>query len=153
MGRVGDGLAVLLATLWVGGMWAVGYGVTPVLFGMLGDRALAGETAGRLFELVSWTGFAVAAYLLGFLALGAGGWRRQRRLVMLLFVMLGLIVIAQFGIQPLMAELKRAVAPGQLMDGPLRDRFALWHGISSILYLIQSVLGAVLVLWLRRAPG
>lgn len=152
MGRIGGALAVLLATLWVGGMWTVGYGVTPLLFSALGDRALAGETAGRLFALVGWTGLAVATYLLAYLALGAGGWRRQRPLVMLLLVMVGLIVVAEFGIQPLMAELKRS-GPAQFMDGPLHDRFALLHGISSVLYLIQSVLGAVLVLWLRRVPA
>ena len=153
MGRVAAALAELLATLWVGGMWAVGYGVAPVLFSTLGDRVLAGETAGRLFALVGWTGLSAGTYLLGFLALGAGGWRRHRRLVILLFAMLGLIVFAQFGIQPLMAELKRAAGSAQFMDGPLGDRFALLHGISSALYLIQSALGALLVLWLRRAPG
>jgi hypothetical protein len=31
------------------------------------------------------------------------------------------------------------------MESVLRDRFATWHGISSILYLVQSVLGLLLV--------
>jgi hypothetical protein len=32
----------------------------------------------------------------------------------------------------------------------LRDRFATWHGVSSILYLVQSVLGLWLVVWSGR---
>ena len=38
MSRLAGHLAVLVATLWVGAMWAVGYIVAPTLFGMLGDR-------------------------------------------------------------------------------------------------------------------
>jgi hypothetical protein len=32
------------------------------------------------------------------------------------------------------------------MQSIVRDRFAAWHGVSSVLYLIQSLLGLVLVL-------
>ncbi len=31
-----------------------------------------------------------------------------------------------------------------------RDRFAAWHGVSSVLYLAQSLLGAVLVVLQSR---
>jgi hypothetical protein len=34
------------------------------------------------------------------------------------------------------------------MESVLRDRFMAWHGVASILYLIQSVLGLLLV-WLQ----
>ena len=32
------------------------------------------------------------------------------------------------------------------MQSVLRDRFATWHGISSVLYLVQSAFGLILVL-------
>ena len=35
-----------LLTLWVGGLWIIGYLVTPVLFKTLDNRQLAGELAG-----------------------------------------------------------------------------------------------------------
>jgi hypothetical protein len=42
--------------------------------------------------------------------------------------------------------MKREVAPLDVMLSPLRDRFVLWHGISSSLYLLQSLLGLGLLL-------
>ncbi|HNN85277.1 MAG TPA: DUF4149 domain-containing protein, partial [Accumulibacter sp.] len=35
--------------------------------------------------------------------------------------------------------------PREVMESVLRNRFATWHGVSSILYLVQSVLGLLLV--------
>ncbi|MCH2219439.1 MAG: hypothetical protein MK097_03810 [Dechloromonas sp.] len=65
--------------------------------------------------------------------------------------MMGLLTAAsQFGIQPLMAQLKADALPREVMESVLRDRFAAWHGISSILYLVQSLLGLWLVVWSGR---
>jgi hypothetical protein len=36
------------------------------------------------------------------------------------------------------------------MSSAIRERFATWHGISSLLYLVQSVLGLFLVFGTRR---
>ena len=36
------------------------------------------------------------------------------------------------------------------MNSMMRDRFSTWHGVSSVLYLLQSLLGIALVLGLRR---
>jgi hypothetical protein len=57
---------------------------------------------------------------------------------------------SQFGIQPLLAQLKIDALPRQVMESVLRDRFATWHGVSSILYLLQSILGLWLVVWNTR---
>jgi hypothetical protein len=59
-------------------------------------------------------------------------------------------IASQFGIQPLMAQLKADAMPREVMESVLRDRFAAWHGISSILYLVQSLLGLWLVIWSGR---
>jgi hypothetical protein len=37
------------------------------------------------------------------------------------------------------------------MESVFRDRFATWHGVASILYVIQSLLAVGLVLLGRRA--
>ncbi|MGH8809748.1 MAG: DUF4149 domain-containing protein, partial [Noviherbaspirillum sp.] len=42
---------LLIATLWVGSLWAVGYLVAPTLFATLPDSVLAGTIAGRLFRV------------------------------------------------------------------------------------------------------
>jgi hypothetical protein len=58
-----------------------------------------------------------------------------------------IVAASQFGIQPLMAQLKADALPREVMESVLRDRFATWHGVSSILYLMQSLLGLWLVAW------
>ncbi|HEX7634207.1 MAG TPA: DUF4149 domain-containing protein, partial [Noviherbaspirillum sp.] len=45
---------LLIATLWVGSLWTVGYLVAPTLFATLSDRALAGMIAGSIFRLEAW---------------------------------------------------------------------------------------------------
>ena len=66
-------------------------------------------------------------------------------------LMLALVCAGEFGIQPIMAALKEEALPKQVMESVLRDRFAAWHGVSSVLYIIQSLLGAALVVLLGRS--
>ena len=150
MSRFAEHLLVVLVTLWIGAMWTVGYVVAPTLFGMIGDRTLAGNLAGRLFTLVAWIGLASAAYLLVFQLLRQR-WRALRSGLFWVVVAMALMTLAsQFGIQPLMAQMKADAWPREVMNSVLRDRFATWHGVSSVLYLVQSVLGIVLALGARR---
>ncbi|MBN8440561.1 MAG: DUF4149 domain-containing protein [Thauera sp.] len=149
-GRLAEHLALVTVTLWVGGMWAVGYLVAPVLFDMLPDRMLAGRVAGRLFDFVGWFGIATAAYLLVFSAVRMRWGVLRSSVFWLLLTLLALVAAGHFGIQPLMAELKASAWPRDVMNSVMRDRFATWHGVSSVLYLIQSLLGAMLIFVLRR---
>jgi hypothetical protein len=59
--------------------------------------------------------------------------------------MLLLTMLTQFGIQPLMADLKAQALPLEVSQSEFAGRFRMWHGVSSILYLLQSLLGAALV--------
>ncbi len=150
MRKLSEALYFILIALWVGGMWAIGYMAAPVLFASLGDRQLAGMVAGKLFALIGWVGLGSAAYLLVFLPVRWGG-QVFKRAVFWLVLLMGLLAAAsQFGIQPLMAQLKADALPREVMESVLRDRFAAWHGISSILYLVQSLLGVWLVVWADR---
>ena len=49
-----------------------------------------------------------------------------------------------------MVQLKADAFPRDVMESVMRDRFVAWHGISSILYLVQSLLGLWLVVWSDR---
>ena len=150
MRKLSESLYFTAITLWVGGMWAIGYIAAPVLFSSLGDRQLAGIVAGKLFALIGWIGLGCAAYLLIFL-LARWGSRFFKSAVFWLVLLMALMVAAsQFGIQPLMAQLKSDALPREVMESVLRDRFATWHGVSSILYLMQSMLGLWLVVWSNR---
>jgi MFS family permease len=151
MGRIADALQSIMATLWVGGMWAIGYVVAPVLFSRLGDRALAGLVAGKLFSLIAWIGIASAVYLLVFRTVRYGSAVFKQGVFWIVLLMLALVCAGEFGIQPIMAALKAEALPKQVMESVLRDRFSAWHGVSSVLYIIQSLLGATLIVLLGRS--
>jgi hypothetical protein len=151
MGRFAEALQSIAATLWVGAMWGIGYIVAPVLFSRLGDRALAGLIAGKLFSLIAWVGIACAIYLLLFRMVRYGGGVFKQGVFWIVLLMLALVCAGEFGIQPIMAALKEEALPKQVMESVLRDRFAAWHGVSSVLYIIQSLLGATLVVLLGRS--
>lgn len=145
MGRLAEHLYSIVIALWVGAMWAVGYLVAPTLFHMLDDRMLAGKVAGQLFTYVAWLGMAVAAYLLVFVALRRESGAFRNSVFWIVLVMLALTVAGYFGIQPILNQLKADSFPREVMESALRNRFAVWHGVSSIVYLVQSVLGLLLV--------
>lgn len=150
MRKLSEALYLAVLTLWVGGLWAIGYVVAPVLFASLDDRQLAGVIAGKLFALIGWIGLGGAGWLLVFLV---SRWRRQvlgRAVFWLVLAMALLSAVSLFGIQPLMLQLKAEALPRDVMESVLRDRFVTWHGISSILYLMQSMLGLWLVVWSGR---
>ncbi|MBK8917415.1 MAG: DUF4149 domain-containing protein [Betaproteobacteria bacterium] len=136
--------------LWVGGLCAIGYLAAPTLFSSVGDPQLAGMVAGKLFALVGWIGLGGGAYLLVFL-IGRWGVAVIKRCVFWLVILLLLLTAAGlFGIQPIMAQLKAEALPGYVMDSAFRDRFAAWHGISSVVYLVETLLGLWLVAWGER---
>jgi len=151
--RIADALYSLGIAAWVGGMLAIGYLAAPVLFAQLGDRALAGNLAGEMFRIGAWVGFGCGGYLIVFL-LARKGWRAMRTAIFWVVVaMLAITAAGHFGIQPLLAQLKADALPRQVMESALRSRFATWHGISSGLYLVQSLLGLWLVVFQDRGRG
>lgn len=150
MGGIAAALQSITATLWVGALWAVGFVVAPTLFASLDDRALAGQLAGRLFTLTAWIGMVCAAYLLVFRFALFGRAAFRQGLPWLVLLMLGLVLAGQYGVQPILASLKEQALPQQVMASVFRDRFAAWHGVSSVLYVIQSLCGAALVILLGR---
>ncbi len=145
MRRFWDGLAGTMLVLWIGGIWATGYVAAPVLFASLGDKQLAGALAGKLFEVMAWIGIASATYLLIYRIARDGGGALKTLFFWAVVLMLVLILIGLFGIQPIMQSLKDQAMPHAVMQSVFADRFARWHGVSSILYLIQSAVGLVLI--------
>lgn len=135
----------LLLTLWVGGMLVVGYVVTPVLFSSLGDRMLAGTVAGRLFGFVSLIGLTCGGLLLMVWILRDGraavrGWR-----VWMVCAMLLITLIGEFGLAPRMQELKQAAGAALVPGSDLYRQFSRLHGLSSVLFLLNSLMGLGLV--------
>ncbi|MBZ0095573.1 MAG: DUF4149 domain-containing protein [Sulfuricella sp.] len=151
MNRFADKLSYFAITLWVGGLWAIGYLAAPVLFASLGDKMLAGMLAGKMFTWIAYVGMGCGVYLLIHRLTVFGGSALKQGFFWAVMVMLLLTAAIHFGIQPILAGLKEQALPKEVMESMFRDRFARWHGISSIGYLIESLLGLVLVLAPRRS--
>lgn len=129
----------ILLTLWVGGMWAIGYVVAPVLFSML-EKTVAGNVAGQLFTIMSYIGLVCGSLLLIGVVSRFGSLVTQHWVFWVLLVMLVIVLVAQFVLQPMMAELK---ATG--ITDLNRSEFGRLHGIASVMFLINSLLGLALV--------
>lgn len=130
----------ILLTIWVGGMWTIGYIVAPVLFQML-DKPLAGNVAGQLFTIINYLGlFSATALIINILV--KQGFNSQHWQLWTLVVMLIVILIGQFLLQPMMSELKSVG-----LSEENASQFARLHGTASILFLLNSLAGLALVIF------
>ena len=131
----------VILTAWVGGIWITGFLVAPALFGMLDDRSMAGSLAGSIFTRMSYLGLISGCLLLCLI------FYSQKKIAMtewrnwIIEVMLLLIVIGEFVLQPKMAELRNIG-----LAGNVAKQFAILHGVSSMLFLINAIAGLVLVI-------
>jgi hypothetical protein len=143
-------LATLMITAWVGGLWAIGYLAVPVVFYTQPDRQLAGMLAGQMFSLVAYLGMVCGMYLLIHRFSVSGRESFRHAMFWTVAAMLLISLVLQFGIQTIMADLKLQALPLEMMHSAFAARFKMLHGISSIIYLIQSLLGIYLVIKTRQ---
>ncbi len=144
----------ILLTLWVGAIWAVGYVVAPTLFAML-ERSAAGAVAGRLFATVNVIGFICGGVLLLMMLFldRRPGWLRCWNM-WFLAMMLVLTLINHAVVAPQMAAIKLVVGGAWIPGSELQQRFAALHRISTTLYVINSLLGLLLVIrWRGSRDG
>ena len=142
-------IRALLVTAWVGSLWTVGYLVAPTLFETLSDRTLAGSIAGSLFRVEAWVSVVCGLSLLALLLMDRS-FEKRRVSFLLVLLMLVCLSVGYFGLQPLMAALKEtAVTNGGVMTEAARARFGVLHGVAAVIYLVESLLGLVLVLKAR----
>jgi len=141
---------LLIATLWAGSLWTLGYMVAPTLFATLDDKVLAGAIAGSLFRIEAWLSVFCALALMALIRFTdrqAG--KNGKRLLWLVAGMFACTAIGYFGLHPFMAALKEAAGPGGIMGPEARAQFGILHGVSSAFYLAQSLLAVALVLIIR----
>lgn len=150
MKKLADALYSICITLWVGGLIGIGYVAVPVLFARLTDRSVAGFLAGDMFAIGSWLGLLCASYLLTYLFRVHGRSAMRNPVTCLVALMLLLGVIGQFVVQPIIAGLRAEALPVPVMQSPLAETFARWHGLSSVLYMVVVLLGLSLVVMQGR---
>lgn len=148
MNNWSDKLALIIITMWVGALWTTG-ATAYVLFNTLPDGQLAGQLAGKFFGYVSYLGLFSAFYLLIHRLLSYGTLALKQSYFWAVLVMLLLVLAGHFGIQPILAQLKIDAMPGDVMQSVFANRFKTWHGVASISYVVQCLLGFVVVLRAR----
>lgn len=105
----------------------------------------AGEIAGVMFAIGGWLGCVCAVALLLILWRWHGHRAHMNRVFQLVGLMLLLGLIGQFVVQPQIAAIKASVYPLPVAESARHAEFARWHGASSILYLLEALLGVALV--------
>jgi hypothetical protein len=138
-------LTPVLLTLWVGALWMTGI-TASVLFQTIVDRSLAGLVAGKLFTIVSYIGIVSGIWLLVQQLASDGFSAFKQSLFWIVLVMWILVLVGEFGIQPLLAQLKASALPNDVMQSVFASRFKTWHGIASVAYLVECLLGLWLVI-------
>ncbi len=129
----------LLLTLWVGGVWIVGYLAIPMAFALLGDIKLAGDYADELLSVVNMLGLACGSVLL-VTKIGLHGKqaiRAWRFWVLALMFALTLIFICYLQPEIVLAKQRNSVTG--------LDTFTTLHTVSERVYLAISLLGVALV--------
>ncbi|MBN3765497.1 DUF4149 domain-containing protein [Burkholderia sp. Ac-20365] len=145
----------LLTVVWVGSLLTIGYAVAPVLFTSL-DRMTAGAVAAQLFRIEGVIGVVCGVMLLALcnvmIRRGGDAYRRLRWLVA---GMLVCVLVGYFALQPFMNALRIAAqeAGTDVGHSVYASRFGMLHGVSSVFYLIESLLGIVLAWKLPAGTG
>lgn len=143
-------LFTVISGLWVGGFITIGFLVAPILFITIGDLQIAGVIAAHLFKISSYIGVGVCSLLMLIAnRLVKLGNRSYRLIRWTLLLMLICTVVAAFIIIPWMNALRdQALQLGiSVRDTSSASLFGLLHGVSSVIFIIQSILGIALVWW------
>jgi len=135
----------LFLSIWAGSLWWMII-VAKVLFDKIPTAFLAGVVAGQLFHYLSYFSIGMSV-LIFFHLFKYHGWSAIKSSQFWLILFIAVIVLINFfGIQPTLEALKINAQPKEVMESIFADRFSMWHGISSISFLIQTILVTVLML-------
>jgi hypothetical protein len=136
---------LLLAALWAGSVWGVSYLAAPSAFAVL-DSTRAGAVVGVMLTREAWLSIALAL-LLALLTMRSSDLdaRRRRWVLWCVAGMLACSLVVYLGLQPLMAAIREAAGPAGVRASPQWGTFAALHGVSQLCYLVESILGAILV--------
>lgn len=140
---------LLVAALWAGSLWTIGYVVAPTLFLSLHDNVQAGMIVGFLLRTEAWLSIACAIILCAMVWFSSLEPERKRTLGLVIVGMLACALVIYLGLQPAMAQLRDAAGAAGLKGTPEGRTFGMLHGVSQLVYLVESVLAGALLVKLR----
>ena len=135
-------ITVMLAAVWLGMQIMAGYVAATILFKAL-PKLQAGAIAGELFDFLAYAGLAVwsLVYIVHARAVKPLPIRlSSRKGIVALWV---LLAGNQFLVTPVI-EAHKSQSENWLLS-LVGGSFGMWHGISSLIFMISAVLAAVLV--------
>ena len=133
----------MVAGLWWGSLTGLGFVVVPMLFAKLGNPAIAGAMAAKLFSAQTWLSTACALLLLIILNKKDDLALTQYAQAAMKFIVAGLLLalLLEFGVAP---RIVSARAEGANLK--------LWHGLGSAMILSQWLCAGVSLWRLTRSP-
>jgi hypothetical protein len=144
-------LMLLSLIVWLGGLIFFSFVVAPTVFSVLPTRHLAGSVVSRSLSALHWIGivsgivFLITSALYSRLHTASAQPLAPRHI--LLYIMLGLTLISQFGISPRMATLRASMpeTDSAAATDPVRMQFNALHVWSTRLEGGVLLLGLVAV--------
>jgi hypothetical protein len=137
-------VAIFVAALWWGGITALSFLAVPTLFAQLGNPAVAGPVAAKLFSLQCYAGLLLGLALLVMLRRGneQGGPPDGASMTTLGIVVLGMLLalLQEFGVA-------QNIVTARASGGNLR----LWHGVGTAMVLGQWLCAGAVLWRLSRA--
>ena len=139
------GARLLVAVLWAGALWALGYIAAPAVFAAV-PSVVAGDVVAQLLTRLGWVSIGCAAAMFVLVRLSSDLAGRKRFLNLLVLAMLACALVMWAGLQPAMAQMRELAGAGGVRASPYWTQFAVMHGVSQLFHVIESVLAAILVL-------
>ena len=144
-------LMLLSLVVWLGGLIFFSFVLAPTVFSVLPTRHLAGSVVSRSLAALHWIGivsgivFLTTSMLYSRLLAGSSQPLAPRHV--LLYIMLALTLISQFGISPRMATLRASMPDTNSVAAtdPVRVQFNALHAWSTRLEGGVLLLGLVVV--------
>src|SRR6266849_10376535 len=151
-------LMLLSLVVWLGGLIFFSFVVAPTLFSVLPTRHLAGSVVSRSLGALHWMGlvsgvvFLISSMTHARLAIGSAHPLAARHI--LLYIMLALTLISQFGISPKMASLRASMGEIDSVSptDPARVQFNALHVWSTRLEGGVFLLGLIVVYLTAALP-
>lgn len=140
----------LALTVWVGSMWTSGFIFAPILFSNL-ERKVAGDIAGQIFQITSYIGITCLLILITTIIFQN---KKTFLKIWQYWVLIAALVITLFGefyLAEAMRDLK-VLHPELIKASPAYPEFARLHSYSSVLFLINSLLGLALLFKYQLVP-
>lgn len=129
---------IWVAALWWGSLTTLGFGVVPLLFARLPEKAMAGNMAAHLFSAQIMVSTVLGIALLAATIMGTDTHLSARARAAQGFVLAGVLLalLVEFAVAP------RIVA---------RTNLPLWHSVGSVMWLLQWLCAAI-TFWRMARP-